>query len=411
MGHVSRTPAGRFRANWRDPAGKQKAKTFPTKREANAFLAQIETAKNTGAYVSPHAGRVVFAEHAKEWMTARRTAKTTTARDESVMRAHVLPQWGAWPLSRVDEMSVQKWVTDLASRRSPAVVSKCLQLTSGVLRSAVRNRLIAVNPCDGVKVPAARKQDSADLIISRSELRDVLLPAVPDRHRALVATAAGAGLRWGEAVGLCRDAVDLERARLSVVRTVIEVNGNTSMKPFPKSSAGRRTIPLPPWVVAMLREHLDTYPTGAAGLIFANEVGGALRRGLFRSRIWRPALVRAGMLGTVSAEGDKFAATWTDHDGASNHALFATRAAAVKHVAKHQAGGLRFHDLRHSYATWLVDDGVPPTMVMRVMGHEKVTTTLELYARRTDDADRILRALTDGADSDDLDDDGPAGVR
>jgi integrase len=60
----------------------------------------------------------------------------------------------------------------------------------------------------------------------------------------------------------------------------------------------------------------------------------------------------------------------------------------------HQTG-LRFHDLRHSYATWLVDDGVPPTMVMRVMRHEKVTTTLELYARRTDDGDRILRALTD----------------
>lgn len=395
MGHVSRTPAGKFRANWRDPAGAQKAKTFATKREANAFLAQIESAKNGGIYVSPHAGRVLFAEHAGEWMTARRTATTTTARDESVMRVHVLAQWGPWPLSRIDELSVQTWVTGLASRRSQAVVSKCLQLASGVLRSAVRNRLIAVNPCEGVKVPPVRKQDTADLVISRSELRDVLLPEVPSRHRALVATAAGAGLRWGEVAGLCRDAVDLDRGRLSVIRTVIEVNGNTSMKPFPKSSAGRRTIPLPAWVVALLRGHLDMYPLGAGGLIFANEVGGALRRSLFRSRVWRPSLVRVGMLGTVTAEGDKFAAYWTDADGVPDHALFRTRAAAVKHVVKHQAGGLRFHDLRHSYATWLVDDGVPPTMVMRVMGHEKVTTTLELYARRTDDADRILRALTD----------------
>jgi integrase len=395
MGHVSRTPVGKFRANWRDPAGKQKAKTFGTKREANAFLAQIEAAKNSGTYVSPHAGRVLFGEHAREWMAARRTAKTTTARDESVMRVHVIAQWGSWPLSRIDELSVQKWVTGLADRRSQAVVSKSLQLTSGVMRSAVRNRLIAVNPCEGVKVPPARKQDVADLIISRSELRDVLLPEVPHRHRALIATAAGTGLRWGEAVGLCRDTVDLDRARLSVIRTVIEVNGNTSMKPFPKSSAGRRTIPVPPWVASLLREHLDTYRLGAAGLVFANEVGGALRRSLFRSRVWRPALVRAGLLGTVTVEDDKFAAYWTDDDGTPDHTLFRTRAAAVKHVAKHQAGGLRFHDLRHSYATWLVDDGVPPTMVMRVMGHEKVTTTLELYARRTDDADRILQALAD----------------
>ena len=71
-------------------------------------------------------------------------------------------------------------------------------------------------------------------------------------------------------------------------------------------------------------------------------------------------------------------------------------AAAVKLVARRQAGGLRFHDLRHSYATWLVDDGVPPNMVQRVMGHERSSTTLDLDTRRTDDATRILRALDDG---------------
>ena len=73
----------------------------------------------------------------------------------------------------------------------------------------------------------------------------------------------------------------------------------------------------------------------------------------------------------------------------------ATENVAVVQVARRQAGGLRYHDLRHSYATWLVDDGVPPNMVQRVMGHERASTTLDLYTRRTDDADRILRALDD----------------
>ena len=168
-----------------------------------AFLARTEAAKHSGTYVSPHAGRVLFSEHAGEWMTARRTADTTTARDRSVMRTHVLPQWGAWPLSRVDEMAVQKWITDLAGRRSHAVVSKSLQLTSGVFRSAVRNRLIAVNPCDGVRVQAARKRDTDDLIISRAELRDVLLPVVPDTAPRI----GGDGGRCRPAVGRGRRAV------------------------------------------------------------------------------------------------------------------------------------------------------------------------------------------------------------
>jgi integrase len=84
----------------------------------------------------------------------------------------------------------------------------------------------------------------------------------------------------------------------------------------------------------------------------------------------------------------------------------------VQHVARHQAGGLRFHDLRHSYATWLVDDGVPPNMVQRVMGHERSSTTLDLYTRRTDNSSRILDARNDRDDVSDHEDpdDGPEPV-
>jgi integrase len=241
----------------------------------------------------------------------------------------------------------------------------------------------------------------------------VLLPVVPDRYRAIVATAGGAGLRWGEAAGLCADAIDLDQRRLRVIRTVIEVSGQTSFKPFPKSAAGRRTVPLPPWLVEIIWEHRECYPPGESGLVFPNAVGKPLRRTLFRSRVWRPALVRAGMLGTVIVIDDcTVRAGWVDATGAELIKEFPTEREAVLHVARSCVGGLRFHDLRHSYATWLVDDGVPPNMVARVMGHEKITTTLQLYTRRTDDESRILDALTDepeeGSDSDD--DDGPSGV-
>lgn len=113
--------------------------------------------------------------------------------------------------------------------------------------------------------------------------------------------------------------------------------------------------------------------------------------------------MRAGLLGAVVTADVGFQAQWTDAAGVKHLERAHTKAQAVQLVSRNQAGGLRFHDLRHSYATWLVDDGVPPNMVQRVMGHERSTTTLDLYTRRTDNGDRILQAL----DDDDPDDDPP----
>ena len=396
MGFIDKTPEGRYRAYFRDPSGKQRSKTFRTKKDANAFLAEVATSKARGSYVAPHAGRALFADHAARWMESWNTEATTTARDRSVMRTHVLPRWGSWQLARIDHLAVQTWVTELGRTRSRATVAECYRLTAAVLRSAVRNRLIPFNPATDVRVPRRRREDKHDQIISRAELQRVLLPAVPARHRAIVATAAGAGLRWGEAAGLRADALDLDGCELQVVRTVVEVSGRTSFKSFPKSAAGRRTVPLPPWLVASIREHRDRWPSATDAPVFANEVGGPLRRTLFRSRIWRPSLVRAGHLGTLDAHPDGgHRAGWTDSNGVTHIERFRTEAAAVSHIAAHQAGGLRFHDLRHSYATWLVDAGVPPNMVQRVMGHERSSTTLDLYTRRTNNAERILRALSD----------------
>lgn len=314
-------------------------------------------ALSRGLYVDPHAGRRLFGSHARRWLDSRNDELTTKARDASIMRTHVIPQWGDWPLAKIDHMSVQTWVSELASRRAPATVAEAHRLTSAVLRSAVRNRLIAFNPCEGIRLPKRRRQDTTGQVLSREELRTRLLPATPDRYRAIIATAAGAGLRWGEAAGLRLDALDLERGTLRVIRTVVEVSGHTSFKPYPKSAAGRRSVPLPAWLTLIIREHLNRFPPEDAAPVYANAVGKPLRRTLFRARVWKPAVIRSGL--PVS---------------------------------------LRFHDLRHSYATWLVDDGVPVNMVQRVMGHERSSTTLDLYTRRTDDHGRILDALDDDDD-------------
>ena len=154
MGFVRKTSSGTFRACWREPDGSQKSKSFPTKREASGFLAEIEASLNRGAYIDPSAGRVRFRVFAARWMEGRHLAARTNERTVSVMRTHVLPKWGEWPLGKIDHMAVQEWVTALGKHLAPATVAKCFGVLRLILRSAMRSRLIAVDPCDGVAAPS-----------------------------------------------------------------------------------------------------------------------------------------------------------------------------------------------------------------------------------------------------------------
>jgi hypothetical protein len=71
-------------------------------------------------------------------------------------------------------------------------------------------------------------------------------------------------------------------------------------------------VPLPAWLVPIIRAHRTRWPTASDEPVFANEVGAPLRRTLFRSRIWRPSCVRAGLLGEVASAGGGFEAQWAD---------------------------------------------------------------------------------------------------
>ncbi len=357
MGHIITTPAGTYRANWRDPAGQQRAKTFKTKKAARQFLSEVESAMTRGMYVDPAAGRLLFRQHAELWLAARNDEMTTAARDASIMKNHVLPQWGALPLAKIDHMAVQAWVSQLGRRYSPATVAECHRLTAAVMKSAVRNRLIPYNPCEDVRLPRRRKRDTDELLISQAEFRDRLLPVVPARYRALVAVAGGGGLRWGEAVGLRWDAVDLDASTIRVLRVVVEASGYVSEKAYPKSRAGRREVPIPAFLRELLAAHREAFAPGPTGELFTNEAGGPLWRGSFRSRVWKPALLRAGL-----------------------------------------PLGLRFHDLRHCYATWLASDGTPINLVQAVLGHEQASTTLDRYTHTPSGyGDRIRSVFADSS--------------
>lgn len=162
---------------------------------------------------------------------------------------------------------------------------------------------------------------------------------------------------------------------------------------------------MPAFLVQELREHrfltvADERPNPRA-LVFATWNGTPLRRSNFRRQVWRTALVRAGLLGRAAEKGPHdWRAVWHDRDGIEWQAEFSTERDAVAHLVDHAHGGLRFHDLRHSYATWLVSDGVPVNVVQTVMGHEQASTTLNRYTHTPDDfAARVRAVFSDPAAS------------
>ncbi|MBQ0891931.1 tyrosine-type recombinase/integrase [Micromonospora sp. U56] len=126
-------------------------------------------------------------------------------------------------------------------------------------------------------------------------------------------------------------------------------------------------------------------------------------RSNFRRQVWRPSLVRSGLLGQVTESGPfMFRATWPDRDGVEWTAEFTTEREAVDCVATKAAGGLRFHDLRHCYATWLVSGGVPVNIVQAVMGHEQASTTLNRYTHTPADFLESVRGVFNSSADDPL---------
>jgi len=112
---------------------------------------------------------------------------------------------------------------------------------------------------------------------------------------------------------------------------------------------------------------------------------------------------------TIVEESPKrYWATWHDQDGKEQSAVFASEPQAVNEVVHNDAGGLRFHDLRHSYATWLVYAGVPINDAQRLLGHSRPSTTLDLYTHAQQHLDPRVGDLFD-AFSLPLDDDEASG--
>ena len=158
------------------------------------------------------------------------------------------------------------------------------EVLSKIMRAGVKFGLIQSSPCDGQDgLPTIERQEM--LFLDADELA-TLAGAMDERYRALVLVGGYGGLRAGELFGLRRGRVDLLGGRVEVAEILVEVRGHHHFGP-PKTKAGRRSVPLPRFVVDVLTEHCAGLEDD--DLVFPAPDGGPARASLFRRRFWRSA--------------------------------------------------------------------------------------------------------------------------
>ncbi len=336
MAHIRKLANGRFEARYRAADGRERARRFATKRQAQAHLEQIGVDRRAGTWRDPRAGRMLLADWIATWQpTTVDLRPSSRARDDTYLRTHVLPHFGSARLEAISPLDVRAWVVELTRQGlAPATVQKAYQTLAKALRAAVDADLLAVSPCRRIPLPRVERDEIR--FLSPEEV-DALAAAMKPRFGALVRFGAYSGLRISELAGLHRSAFDLPRGRVRVTRNAVEVRGVIEWG-APKTRAGRRTVPIPTAIVATLEAHLDTFvASDPTALVFSGAEGGVLRAGSFRSRFWYPAVRAAGL------------------------------------------EGVRIHDMRHTAVSLWIAAGASPKQIAIWAGHTSVSVVLDRY--------------------------------
>jgi integrase len=352
FGAVDKLPSGRWRARYRDAAGRRvTAPTrFRTKADANAYLSVVQADLVRGQYIDPREGRITVDAWAKSWLARPGKRAATVARDAQGIGVF-LPSLGNLALAVVTPRDVQEAVDERSRHAQPATVARDFAALRAMLNAAVDADLIGRSPVRKIALPRIVRPER--MTIDPKQLRR-LVDELPEHYQTLVLTAGVLGLAWEEVVALRVRDVDFMRRTVTVAQTVEELAGHLRIVPEGKRKARLRTMAAPAFVVDAIARHLASAKGDDAhdpeALIFRGPRGGILRR-RFGERILRPAAARAGL------------------------------------------SGLTFHGLRHAATSSLVDVGVHPRVMATRIGHGTVRTTMEVYARASDNADQEAAKL------------------
>ena len=265
-----------------------------------------------------------------------------------VFRLHIFPTLGKMDLSNLSPREVRAWHSKLTKARQPGAVTvaKAYRLLRAVCETALSDEIINRNPC---KLKGASVEHSPERPVTTLVQVSELFDAIEEPYKAMVVLAAWCSLRLGELLALTTGDIDLSTNTLHISKGASELR----IVGPPKTQAGIRTVAMPPHVVSFVVAHLRAFGGPAPeDLDFVGPSGGPLRRPTF----------------------------------------YAAWARATKPTGLTQ---IRFHDLRHTGATWAAATGATTRELMSRLRHASSDAALR-YQHATAERDQaIARRLSE----------------
>lgn len=343
---VERTKYGTWRSRWRDPAGRQRSKTFKRKVDADRHQASVTTDLARGVYVAPVRSTLTVRAWAEQWLAgAHNIRKGTRKTYQADLDRYILPAFGDTLLVRLTDEDIDDLIARMVARElAPATVSRAFRTLRRMLNVAVAKRKLVVSPLVEVATPHVPASNMRFLDVD--ELERAADGA--DAYRSLVVVAGYGGPRWAESAGLRRANVDRDLGRIHIVEQMIDGQAEEV-----KSTTGRRWVTLPESVMADLDAHLDATKPGPLDLVWTSPGGEPLDGSNFRDRIWLPACLAAG----IAHEEDR------TEEG---------KPPIIR-------GAPRWHDLRHTAVALAIGAGAHPKAIQMRMGHSSILVTLGTY--------------------------------
>lgn len=358
---------GKWVADYTDQFGKRHRPSFDTKREATNHLVEAKSSIAGGAFRSEAAKttvaaitdlfiadcreRVALGElgaatshnyigHAERYILGRSDLKAPK-HGEHEGQFFKMPL-GSLRLIDVDDQILERFRRALITHGLARGTVKLVFVTlSQIFELAKRNRWIAQNPINQFKPPKTERRETEVQIPEKDTLQKLIACATP-YGQLLITFAALTGLRSGEMRALMWKDIDWER---SVVRVERAIDRFGTLK-SPKTTAGKRLVPLPAGLLKMLMDHRSRGKfDGLDDFVFGSGAGHPVHQSTWISRIYNPAWNR--LLATPAGQGVK---------------------------------RCKWHALRHFAVSSWNAKGVPLKRVQQWVGHSSPQVTLNIYS-------------------------------